>query len=254
MKGGFCASEVSPACRSCWWMTRNSTNFLCCKLSKTHKPHSWWTRQAHTHIKTHTSPQIVCPLCPRSSSVRSDPCTCAHTRHLSQWGAVVTWPEEQQLWSICLSVSVSCFWISLFWLFCLAWVSWRVDMVFYFEGSQDQRSLGVVGVGEEPGDWQWESWCHWMWIPAHSQDDDWWDFSHLWHFSSVIIQFASCRECYWPRFTSMNQILLFILSNKNKSCVRLVRFPSQRSTKLNTFSRKSEIKCKWMHLYISCRR
>lgn len=186
MKGGFCASEVSPACRSCWWMTRNSTNFLCCKLSKTHKPHSWWTRQAHTHIKTHTSPQIVRPLCPRSSSVRSDPFTCAHTRHLSQWGAVVTWPEEQQLWSICLSVSVSRFWISLFWLFCLAWVSWRVDMVFYFEGSQDQRSLGVVGVDE--------SWCHWMWVPAHSQDDDWWDFSHLWHFSSVIIQFASCRE------------------------------------------------------------
>lgn len=194
MKGGFCASEVSPACRSCWWMTRNSTNFLCCKLSKTHKPHSWWTRQAHTHIKTHTSPQIVRPLCPRSSSVRSDPFTCAHTRHLSQWGAVVTWPEEQQLWSICLSVSVSCFWISLFWLFCLARVSWRVDMVFYFEGSQGQRSLGVVGVDEETGDWQWESWCHWMWIPAHSQDDDWWDFSHLWHFSSVIIQFASCRE------------------------------------------------------------
>lgn len=54
-EGGFCASEVSSACRSSWWMTRNSSSFLCCNLSKTHKLHSWRMREAHTHITTHTS-------------------------------------------------------------------------------------------------------------------------------------------------------------------------------------------------------
>lgn len=95
LKGGFCASEVSSACRSSWWMTQNSTNFLCCNFSKTHKPHSWRMRVAHTH-KTHTNSQILHPRPPSGWT-----CLPAHMTH-----SKTSSRANGQLWLIRPRVSV----------------------------------------------------------------------------------------------------------------------------------------------------
>lgn len=168
MKGGFCASEVSSACRSGWWMTQNSTSFLCCNLSKTHKPHSWRMRGAHTRIKTHTS-----SLCSAPPSGR----TRLPARTYDELSAPGPSSEGKSSWlrvSVCLVGVRLCL---LGWAGELRWcLFWRVA------GSEVIRGHQHGG-----GKW-WLTLRELMWAIGHVQDDGWWVFLiDFWHFRLVLI-------------------------------------------------------------------